>query len=74
MDWTVGVCFRAGQETFLFTASTPALEATQPPIKWVPPIVSPGVERPGHEVDHSPPSIAEVKSAGAIPPLPHTVL
>jgi hypothetical protein len=29
-----------------------------------------GVKRPGHETDHSPPSSAEVKNGGAIPPLP----
>jgi hypothetical protein len=30
-----------------------------------------GVKRPGHETDHSPPSGAEVKNGGAIPPLTH---
>jgi hypothetical protein len=29
-----------------------------------------GVKRPGREADHSPPSNAEVKASGAIPPLP----
>jgi hypothetical protein len=33
-----------------------------------------GIKRPGTEADHSPPSSAEVKKAGAIPPLPHTCL
>jgi hypothetical protein len=28
--------------------------------------------RPGREVDHSPPTIAEVKKSGSIHPLPHT--
>jgi hypothetical protein len=32
----------------------------------------PGVNRPGHEADHSPPSSAEVKVSGAISPLPNT--
>jgi hypothetical protein len=31
----------------------------------------PGVKRPGSESDNSPPSSAEVKNDGAIPPLPH---
>jgi hypothetical protein len=31
-----------------------------------------GVKRPGSEADHSPPSSAEVKNGGAMPPLPHT--
>jgi hypothetical protein len=30
-----------------------------------------GIKRPGREADHSPPSSAEVKNGGAIPPLPH---
>jgi hypothetical protein len=33
--------------------------------------VSPGVKRQGREADHSPPSNAEVKNGGAIPPLSH---
>jgi hypothetical protein len=39
-----------------FFSSTPALGPTQPPMQWVP-----GVNRPGREVNHSPPSSAEVK-------------
>jgi hypothetical protein len=63
---------RHGQEGFLFsTASRPALGPTQPPIQWVPGTLSPGGKWPGHEADHSPPSFAEVKNGGAIPPLPH---
>jgi hypothetical protein len=31
----------------------------------------PEVKRQGREADHSPPSSAEVKNGGAIPPLPH---
>jgi hypothetical protein len=30
-------------------------------VQWVPGILSPGVKRPGREVDHSPPTSAEVK-------------
>jgi hypothetical protein len=30
-----------------------------------------GIKRPGREADHSPPSSAEVKNGGALPPLPH---
>jgi hypothetical protein len=47
------------------SASILALGPAQP-IRWVP-----GVKRPGSEADHSPPTSAEVKSGGAIPPLPH---
>jgi hypothetical protein len=40
----------------------PALGPTQPPIKWVPGALTPGVKQLGREVDHSPPSSAKVKS------------
>jgi hypothetical protein len=34
---------------------------TQPPVQWVPGVLSLGVkERPGRDADHSPPSSAEV--------------
>jgi hypothetical protein len=59
---------RQGQEIFLFiTASRPVLGSTQPPIQWVPVI-----NRPGCEADHSPPSSAEVKNGGVMPPLSYT--
>jgi hypothetical protein len=35
----------------------------QPPIQWVPGALSLGVERPGLEADHSPPTNSEVKNA-----------
>jgi len=35
----------------------------QPPIQWVPGALSLGVKQPGHGMDHSPPSSAEVKNA-----------
>jgi hypothetical protein len=58
---------------FLFsTATRPALEPTQPHIKWVPGSRPPGVKWQEYEANHSPPSIAEVKKGGAMPPLPHT--
>jgi hypothetical protein len=44
----------------------------QPPIQGVPEALSLGVKRPGREADHSPPSSAEVKVSGDIPPLPTT--
>jgi hypothetical protein len=45
------------------TASRPALWPTQPPTQWVSGALSLGVKRQGSEVDHSPPSRAEVKNA-----------
>jgi hypothetical protein len=47
---------------FLFsTLPRPALGPTQPPIIWVLGALSPGVKRPGREVDYSPPASAKVK-------------
>jgi len=43
--------------------SRPALEPTQPPVQWVPGVLSPGVKaRQGRDADHSPPSSAEVEN------------
>jgi hypothetical protein len=61
-DRGFGVPSSGRDKNFLFsTSSRPALESTQPPIQWVPGALSPGVKRPGHEADHSPPTSAEVK-------------
>jgi hypothetical protein len=57
--------------SLLSTASIPAVRSTQSSIQWVPGAISPGVKQPGNEADHSPPSISEVKSGGAVPPLLH---
>jgi hypothetical protein len=68
---TAGVRFSAGTRDFLFsTASKPALGSTQPHIQSVLRGLPPEVKRPGHEADPSPPSCADVKNDGAIPPLP----
>jgi hypothetical protein len=57
---------------FLFsTSSTPAPGPNQPPIQWVSEAIFQGVERSERKADYSPPSSAEVKNDGAIPPLPH---
>jgi hypothetical protein len=49
-------------KNFLFSKSSrPALRSTQLPIQWVPWDISSRVKRPGREVDHSPPTSAEVK-------------
>jgi hypothetical protein len=45
-DWTTGVRSRQRQRIFLLSsASRPALGPTQPPIQWVPEVLSPGVKR-----------------------------
>jgi hypothetical protein len=49
-----------------------ALEATQPPVQWVPVVAFTEVKRQVREADHSPQSGAEVRNGGAIPPLFHT--
>jgi hypothetical protein len=47
----------------LASVSRPALGPTQPPVQWVPWVLSPwGKARPGRDADHSPPSSAEVKN------------
>jgi hypothetical protein len=54
------------------TVSRMALGTTQPPIQWVPGVLSLEVMRPGREAGHSPPSSAEVKNAWSytsIPPI-----
>jgi hypothetical protein len=61
-DQGVGVRVTVGSRIFLFSKSSiPALRPTQPPIQWVPGVLSLGVKRPGREADHSPPTSAEVK-------------
>jgi hypothetical protein len=58
----VGFDSRQGLGIFLFsTASRTVLVPNQPPIQWVPGVLSLEVKRPGREADHSPPSSAEVK-------------
>jgi hypothetical protein len=64
--------FLAEARDFLFsTASRLTLGHIQPPMQGVSWTLSPEVKRPGREADHSPPSIAEVKTDGAIQPLPY---
>jgi hypothetical protein len=68
MGWTNGVRFTAG--IFLYsTAFRPALGPTKSPVQRERGSLSPEVKRPGRKAYHSPPSNAEVKNCGAIPPL-----
>jgi hypothetical protein len=61
-DRAIGVRSPAGAKDFsLSSVSRPARRPTQPPVQWVPGVLSPGVKaRPGRDADHSPPSSAEV--------------
>jgi hypothetical protein len=63
-----------GQEIFLYpTVSRPALGPTEPLIKWVSGVISPGAKWSRHKAGHSPTSSAMDKNAGAITPLLHTL-
>jgi methylaspartate ammonia-lyase len=45
----------------LASVSRPALGLTQPPVQWVPGVLSPELKRGrGRHADHSPPSSAEI--------------
>jgi hypothetical protein len=58
---------------FLFSKSSrPVLRSTEPPIQWVPGALPPGLKRPGREVDHSPPTSAEVKKMWIYTSTSHT--
>jgi hypothetical protein len=60
----LGFDSQQGLGIFLFTTmSRTLLGPTQPPIQWVPGVLSLGVKQPGREGDHSPPSSAEEKNA-----------
>jgi hypothetical protein len=66
------VRFPAGAREFFYsTASRLVLGPTQPPIQWVPRVISRGIKRPGRESDNSPPSSIEFKNGGAMPLLSH---
>jgi hypothetical protein len=74
MLWAEQPGFDSWQELEIFlysTVSRLALGPTQPPIQWVLGALSLGVKRPGHEAESSPPSSAEVRNGGAIPPFHH---
>jgi hypothetical protein len=60
----------AGARSSLLHNVRPAPGLTQPPSQWLQGALSLGVKRVKSEADHSPPSSAEVKNGGAIPPLP----
>jgi hypothetical protein len=47
-DWTIGVQSLAGTKDFpLISVSRPALRPTQPPIQWIPGVLSPGQSAAG---------------------------
>jgi hypothetical protein len=66
---TTGWATRIGSPA-LPAAPRPSLGPTHTPIQEVSGAISPEVKRQERVADHSPPSSAEVKKSGAIPPLP----
>jgi hypothetical protein len=71
MGWTDGVRNPAVARFFLFhnVQTGSGAHPASFPLGTGGPLL--GVNRPGREADHSPPSSAEVKNVGARPPLPH---
>jgi hypothetical protein len=70
--WTgrLRIRIRQGQEIFLvFKTPEPSLGPTWPPIQVVPATRSSGLERPGREADHTPPSSDVVKDDWCCTPL-----
>jgi hypothetical protein len=64
--WTGHLEFDSWQGLGFFllaTVSRLAVGPTQPPIQWVPEVLSPGVKWLGHVADHSLPSSAKVQGA-----------
>jgi hypothetical protein len=60
----LGSILGGGRNSSLFAIqSRPALTHTKHPAQWVQGTLSPGLERPVHEVDISPPPSTEVKNA-----------
>jgi hypothetical protein len=60
-------------KNFLFsTLSRLAMGSTQPPIRWIPVDLTPGVKRPGREADLSPSASGEVKKMWIYTSNPHT--
>jgi hypothetical protein len=64
-DWMIkGFESRHGLGIFLYVSvSRQLLRTTQPPIQWVRGALSLGINRPGCEPEHSPPTSAGVKNA-----------
>jgi hypothetical protein len=63
IDWTTGLRSPAKAKDFpLASVSRPALRPTQPPVQWVPAVLSQSKARSERDGDQSPSSNAEVKN------------
>jgi hypothetical protein len=60
--------FQQRQKTLLFNIVQTG-SGTRSRIQWAPGVLSQRVKRPGREADDYPPSTADVKNGGTIPPL-----
>jgi hypothetical protein len=62
-DRAIGVRSPAGAKDFSSILCVQTGSGAQPPVKWVPGVLSPGVKaRPGRDADRSPPSSVEVEN------------
>jgi hypothetical protein len=69
--WRAEVRFPTAQDFSLHSVQTDSgAHAASIPVGYME-LFPRGVKRQGREADHSPPSSAEVKNGGAIPPLPY---
>jgi hypothetical protein len=68
---SVGLISGTERDFLSSTVSGSVLRPGQPPIQWVPGLISPGIKRPKREFDLSHPCSAEVKYDEALPPVPH---
>jgi hypothetical protein len=72
MGWMTGVRFPVGGKRFFSIRIQTGSQAQPTSYPMGTGGSFPGIKRPGGDTDHSPPSSAEVKNSGTIPPLPHT--
>jgi len=63
MGWTIVCLIPSTNNLYILKNDQMCSGHTQPPIKWVPGVLSSGV-KPGPQVDHSLPSSAEFKEEG----------
>jgi hypothetical protein len=77
MGWMIGVLVFDSQQgvvIFLFaTVSRMGMGPTQPPIQWVPGLLSLGVKQLKHEADHSPHLVLRSGMHGPIFPFPQYI-